>query len=778
MPVQGRLAPGGSGQRPALPACLPVFDAAMNPIADLHALLRQRPALQVALAPHLARAEGAEGEAAWAAALLGLARANAGPACLMAAAALDARLGGCGLHLAVALIDDAAALCCRAGASAALASLEALPVAQRCLAAGAHDPGGLAGWSRALRALGVAAPDCVAPVLGHVAALLRPAGLAGFEAFVATGLRTAGRDVAARRRFFSVEDAAARHALDRIAATVCFADAHRWMRPYVAALWGRAVPLAGAPGTRRVRLSDGAVRMPDAFPGVPAQVATSLFQAAAAHAAAHLLFGAARFTVGTLKPLQVVLVTLVEDARVEALAMRRFPGLRGLWAPWHVARTGGIPTVPALLARLARALFDPGWLDPAWLDEDALVRKARRLVAEADPEDPFGSRRIGDLLGNDLGQQRLQFDARAHVVEPAYRDDGVGLWRFDDAAGPDAETLEMLADALPAGDAADLPPDPSRPPCVEAVRGRPQRPARDPGPVVARHPEWDRAAGIERADWVTIRDHAMAAGPPGRVQAMLDAAPLARRRVARLLRGVAMGGRERLRRQQDGDDLDLAAAVEAAIDLRRGVLPDRRIHQGVAPRHRDLAVCLLLDASESTREAATEGGTVLDGQVHAVALLAEALAGNGTPCAVQAFASCGRDDVRLSRIQDFGAPWDAAARERLAGVAPGLSTRLGAALRHAGAGLRTRRQHRRLMLVLTDGVPSDIDTDAADLLEDARRGAASLRRDGLDVFGLVLGPDGTKAGEGVFGQGHWVAVPRIERLPQRLAEVYARLARR
>lgn len=281
-------------------------------------------------------------------------------------------------------------------------------MAQRCLSAGTHDTAALAGWSRALLALGAAAPDCVVPVLGHAAALLRPAGLAGFEAFVATGLRSAGRDAAARRRFFSIEDAAARHALDRIAATLCFADAHRWMRPYLAALCGRAVPLAAAPGTRRVRLSETVIRMPDAFPGLSAPAAASLFQAAGAHAAAHLLFGAARFPVGTLKPLQVVLVTLVEDARVEALAMRRYPGLRALWSPWHVARAGGIPTVPALLARLARALFDP-----AWFDEDGLVRKARRLVAEADPLDSLASRRIGDLLGNDLGQQRLQFDARA-----------------------------------------------------------------------------------------------------------------------------------------------------------------------------------------------------------------------------------------------------------------------------------------------------------------------------------------------------------------------------
>ncbi|MGI4978292.1 MAG: hypothetical protein ACRYG6_15245, partial [Janthinobacterium lividum] len=99
------------------------------------------------------------------------------------------------------------------------------------------------------------------------------------------------------------------------------------------------------------------------------------------------------------------------------------------------------------------------------------------------------------------------------------------------------------------------------------------------------------------------------------------------------------------------------------------------------------------------------------------------------------------------------------------------------ALRHAGAGLRVRGEHRRVLLVLTDGVPSDVDTDAAELMEDARRAAAGLRRGGVEVFGVVLGADGGRAGNGVFGAGRWVAVPAIGRLPQRLAEVCARLAR-
>ncbi len=737
--------------------------------AELGALLRQRPALGAALAPHLARAEGMEGEAAWGAALLGLVRANAGPACVVAAAGLGARLPGVSLREVAGLVEDAAGVCRRAGAGVALAGVEALPGVWAALGArGRGDAGTLAGWSRAVLGLAGVAPDCVAAVVGRAGALLRPAGVAGVEAFVATGLRAAGRDAARRRRFFALEDAEGREALERLAGTPGFASVAGWVRPFLAALGGQAVAVEGAPGTRRVRLADGLVRMPEVFAGVPAGAAGALFQAAAAHAAAHLAFGGARFAAGTLKPLQVVLVTLVEDARVEALAMRRFPGLRGLWAPWHVAAAGGVPTVPGLLARLARALFDPGWEDG-----DGLVARARRLVAAADPLDPGASRRIGGLLGNDLGQQRLQFDARGHVVEPAYRDDGAGLWRFD-AAAADPEVAEMLVEARPAGEVADL--DGSRAPREEA--GRARRAAAERGAVLARHPEWDAAAGVLRADWTTVRDRVVPAGPVGRVEAMLAAAPLVRGRVARVVRGAAVGGRERLRRQEDGDALDLAAAVEAAVDLRRGVVPDGRWHSRVGRRRRDLAVGLLLDASESTRAAvAAGGGSVLDAQVQAAALLADALAGAGVAGAVQAFASCGREDVRVSRVQELGGAWDAAARARLGGVAPGLSTRLGAALRHAGAGLRGRGEHRRLLLVLTDGVPSDVDTEAAELMEDARRAAVSLRRRGVEVFGVVLGPDGGGAGHGVFGAGRWVAVPRIERLPQRLGEVYARLAR-
>ena len=108
-----------------------------------------------------------------------------------------------------------------------------------------------------------------------------------------------------------------------------------------------------------------------------------------------------------MKPLQVALVTLIEDARIETLAMRKLPGLRRLWSSYHLAEPAGIATAPALLARLARALFDPGFVD-----DDGFIAKGRRLFTAAQDriDDPAISREIGMLLGNDLGQLRVQFN--------------------------------------------------------------------------------------------------------------------------------------------------------------------------------------------------------------------------------------------------------------------------------------------------------------------------------------------------------------------------------
>jgi hypothetical protein len=173
---------------------------------------------------------------------------------------------------------------------------------------------------------------------------------------------------------------------------------------------------------RRISLAAGFIGMPESFAGFEAEHADAVYLAAAAHAGAHLIHSGVQFPAGKLKPVQIALASLIEDARVEALALRDLPGLRRLWMPFHTVSPASQTTAARLMMRLSRALLDPTYDDP-----DAWVSKGRALFAATADRigDPAISREIGGLLGNDLGQMRLQFNANSYVVEPVYRDD----WR-------------------------------------------------------------------------------------------------------------------------------------------------------------------------------------------------------------------------------------------------------------------------------------------------------------------------------------------------------------
>ena len=385
------------------------------------------------------------------------------------------------------------------------------------------------------------------------------------------------------------------------------------------------------------------------------------------------------------------------------------------------------------------------------------------------------------LLGNDLGQMRVQFNAKTYVVEPVYRDDGFGIWDFGDDAPPSGEVLELSVDAARIEQKDDPEQDNARSDAAPAQgaigRARPMAPDQR-GTVIATYPEWDRAQNIERPDWTTVREVPARPGDPCIVEDALDAADILRGRVRRLVRGVRIGRTVRRNRQLEGHDLDVDAMLDAGISLRLSQDPDPRIFRSSTSGHRDLAVLLLIDSSELTRDRLKSGTSILDVERLAVAVLAEAMNALGDPFCLLAFASNGRDDVEMTSVKTFGEIYDRACINRLAGLTSGLSTRLGAALRHAGETIAHARSFRKLVIVLTDGEPSDVDVaDPLDLVEDARRAALGLRARGIDGFGVVLGPNGMSSAARIFGRGNTMLVHRVEDLPSRLSELYFRLAR-
>ncbi len=709
----------------------------------------------------------------WVGACRRVSGAGLGPACTMAylrsAPACAAILGP---EAAIDLGRDCISVGHQAGGRAALALLSAAPKAARRL----DRSGPFCAWLQVVARLAALAPESIAPLLDNIETLLAELDVPAFESWALGGVRAAGGDPERRNAYFSLADSLARSWLRRDADDVVFSDVERRLKAYLMALWQLRAPIRTSDGDgstgavpRRASFDNGLIRVPVSFRGVAGQQATELFRASLAHIAAHFMYSAARFPVGSLKPLQVALVSLIEDARVENLAMREYPGLRRLWLPFHVARPAGALIAPALMARLARAL-----IDRAYEDDNAWVRKGRDLffAGEDKWDDPAISRTIGGLIGNDMGQMRVQFNLRTHVVEPPYRDDNLGLWDFGEPQQPAAEDTDTIFESVRITEADDdRPADRVRPPDADAEA------VEEAGVPVARYPEWDYLIGRARPDWTTVVECPADAGRARDIDRILDGHPGLIYRITALIRSAKVSRPVRLRRQPEGDRLDLDACIEAAVSRKRQETPDPRVYAKSVRKHRDLSVLVLLDASQSTNDIVLGGVVrVLALEREATALLAHAMDGLGDPFAIHAFCSNGREEVRYHRIKDFGAPYDNAARSRLAGLKGSLSTRIGAALRHAGAELAVQPSHRRLLLVVTDGEPSDIDVaDRRYLVEDARQAVASLAHAGIDVFSVGLDAGGDSYLGRIFGPRNVLIIDRLERLPERLPMLYFRL---
>lgn len=683
--------------------------------------------------------------------------------------------GAAGSEAAFALAAATSEVARLASPRGALALLVAAPAAARQLALVTR----FAEWLRIVQLVAAIAPESVALLLERSERVLASLDLRGFEAWALRGVRATESDPEHRLKYFALLDKRALDALEQSVEGVQFADIERALKAYVTALWGRApalrtLPPAGLEAPQRPTFDSGIIRVPQTFRGFAGRSARDIFHAALAHILAHLQFTRTKFPVGSLKPVQVALVSLIEDARVEQLALSQLPGLARLWRPFHTATSAHAITAPALMARLSRALIDPDYDDPhGW------VRKGRELFF-ADPaawQDSAISRSIGSLLGNDLGQMRAQFNAKTYVVEPPYRDDNQGLWELPPAGAPADVDAIYESVRFEEGEAESA--DRSSPEGAEGEANRAKlRPAdAEVGIPVARYPEWDFLIGAERRDWATLVEYDPAEGKATRIEAALERYPEVVYRITALIRAAKVSRPQRLRWQSEGDRLDLEASIAAAIDRRLGLTPNPKVYARLERRYRDLSVLVLMDASQSTNDIVPGlGRPVIEVERDATALLAHAMDRLGDPFAVHAFCSETRENVHYYRIKDFGLPWNTAAKRRLAALTGRLSTRMGTALRHAGQDLAQQMTYRRLVLLVSDGEPSDVDVaDRRYLVEDARHAVLQLQHQGIDVFCVGLDPRGDDYLTRIFGRRNVVQLDRIERLPEKLPLLYFRL---
>jgi nitric oxide reductase NorD protein len=676
----------------------------------------------------------------------------------------------------------------QADARALDAFLSSLPQAQRRL----NDAAGLHAYLELVDELAGLAPSGITPMFERIGALLEQLSLDGLRRWSLLGVQGHTEDLAAQQAWFRLESADARAILRAAGEGTLFTDVERRLGFYLRALWAREPDLRSAASAqegkkgKRVSIVDGAIRMPQAFDVFPGQDPAALYRAAAAHAAAHLVYSSQKFPLRALRPIQVALVGLIEDARVEQLAMQEMPGLRRLWQPFHVALPSFTVTAVSLMARLARALIAPDYRD-----DNPFVLKARNMFAENAQRwnDPALSREMGNLLGNDLGQMRVQFNFKTWVIEPLYRDDNLSLWDMGDAGEQRSEDQDVMYQAVnltqdEGGEKTDVElhdsggaseqsesvqldaPTPDEQAAIEAALAQPYH-----------YDEWDYIIGMDRPAWCTLLEKAAPLGDPHDIDAVLRRNEETVNRLTSLIKAVQIQRPQRLRRQLEGDRLDIDASISATVDLRSGRAPDPRVHQRLGRNSRDLAVLLLLDLSQSTNDwVPSAGTTVLNLAREATALVAHAMDQLSDAFAIHGFDSNGRHEVEYYRFKDFEAPYGEEAKARLAGMRGQLSTRMGTALRHAGHFLKERRVGHKLILLLTDGEPHDIDVhDKQYLVFDTKRAVEDLRRHGIPTFCMTLDRGADEYVSRIFGGRNYMVLDQLKRLPEKLPSLYLRL---
>jgi nitric oxide reductase NorD protein len=694
------------------------------------------------------------------------------------AAASIALANRIGPEACIEAAQTAVALARLSGSGTCIEFLGVLPL----VAPEARDPAAFMVWLRTIEELSSLAPECTPVVIRQSAAILARLSVRGFRSWVFNGVHGAKGDAAQRLSYFSHPDAQSLSSFERNEGDVIFADVEKPLRAFCRALWNIQPALRSAPvrpGVKAIRRSsfDGLFfQFPEIYSGYRGSQAQAHYFAATAHMAAHVLHTRQRFAKGSLRPLQVALVGVIEDARVEALAIAEYPGLRRLWLQFHNVQPGPAVSSELMMMRLARAL-----LDPAYADDDPWVQKGRRMFFDRRDHwsDAAMSRDIGNLLGNDLGQMRIQFNSKSYVVEPSYRDDGVGIWEVDDSPPAESEAADMMLEAVRITRSEDKE-DPSRTerndesPQKASMASRAAPAEDDAGVPIARHPEWDHVSGTMRHDWTTVLEFTPRRAPAEQIDALLQQHEDVERRIAKLVRSAKISRPRRMRGQPQGDRLDLDACIRASIERRAGLTPEARVYETSEMLSRDLSVLLLLDVSESTRDRVKDTTTtVLALERVAASLLAQAMHELGDPFAIHAFCSNGRSEVRYYRVKEFHEPYTALTRSALAGLRGMMSTRLGAALRQAGDEIGRQATHRKLILIITDGEPSDIDApDKAYLVEDARRAVQALSHRGIDVFCVGLESGAESALPRIFGSRNFVKIARIETLPERLPMLY------
>jgi len=230
-----------------------------------------------------------------------------------------------------------------------------------------------------------------------------------------------------------------------------------------------------------------------------------------------------------------------------------------------------------------------------------------------------------------------------------------------------------------------------------------------------------------------------------------------------------------LRPWKDGDAFDLTRLADYAISRRLRQTPPERLYIKRVKKNRNVAVQLLVDISRSTANPSKNSHrSVLEIEKEALVLFCESLYTLGDTFAIAGFSGKGRQQVYFRHIKKFDDPLHSIIYQRIGAIAPLQATRMGAAVRHAAFRLQEQPDRVRLLIVLGDGFPNDIDYKKEIAMADTRKAVRKAAAGGIHVHGITVNMAADSQCNDLYGPRHSI-IADIRDLPAKLLSIYRQL---
>ena len=228
------------------------------------------------------------------------------------------------------------------------------------------------------------------------------------------------------------------------------------------------------------------------------------------------------------------------------------------------------------------------------------------------------------------------------------------------------------------------------------------------------------------------------------------------------------------KRQLQGDEFDIDAITDLYIDVHSKRTPSENVYVSNRKKDKDLSILILLDISLSS-DGYAAGNRVIDVEKEVSILFGEILNEFNIDFSIDSFYSKTRNFSTYLTVKDFDENWNVA-KHKIGAIEPSGYTRIGAALRHAGARLDTRNTKNKWVILISDGKPNDYDKYEGKYgVNDVKQALRELNRRNINSYALAIEAQAKYYLPQMFGQNHYQILTTPVELLQSLVKLYEKI---